>query len=109
MGSVSGEHSTIMNSNMALFLKRTVYCHHVCLPKHIAQKLGGFTKDFEKTKKHTKRIEAKMVSVTQRDRQRASWIREHTKFEDILIIIKTTNGLCKLTSCKELITEEQPK
>ncbi len=46
---------------------------------------------------YTRRLERKLLGITWIDIKKAPWIKEETKLEDILVMIK--NGLELLTSC----------
>ncbi len=77
------------NSNPPLSLKRMAYIH--CVPpvlKH-GSETWHLTKEQERKLRSVQRgKERKMIGITWRDRKRATWIREQTKVEDILLTVK---------------------
>ena len=87
--SAFGKHGIIMNSNMPLSLKRKVYSQCILPVLTYGSKTWSLTKELERKLRSAQRgMERKMIGVTLRDRTRASWIREQTKVEDILMTIK---------------------
>ncbi len=84
--SAFGKYEDIMNTNLPLSLKRKVY--NQCI---LSVRLGGlapYKRTRAKPEECTERIEEEKARYHRRDRKRATWIREQTKIEDILITMK---------------------
>ncbi len=78
-----------MNSNLPLSLKRKVYNQCILPVLAHGSETWRLTKELERKLRSAQRgMERRMLGITLRDRKRASWIREHTKVEDILVTIK---------------------
>ncbi len=87
--SAFGKQNLVMNRNLPLSLKRKV-CNQCTLPVlTYGAETWRLTKELErKLRSAQRRMERRMLGITWRDRKRASWIRERTKDEDILVTIK---------------------
>ncbi len=78
-----------MNNNLPLSLKRKVYNQCILPVLTYGSKTWHLTKEQEQKLRSAQRgMERKMLGITWRDRKRATWIREQTKVEDILMTIK---------------------
>ncbi len=78
-----------MNSNLPLSLKRKVYNQCILAVLTYGSETWRLTKKLERKVRSAKRgMERRILGITWRDRKRASWIKEHTKVEDILVTIK---------------------
>ncbi len=87
--SVFGKQNLVMNSNLPLSLKRKVYNQCILQVLKYGSETWRLTKELERKLRSTQRgMERKMLGITWRDKKRASWIREQTKVEDILMTIK---------------------
>ncbi len=87
--SAFGKQNLVMDSNLPLSLRRKVN-NQCSLPiLTYGAETWRLTKELERKLKTAQRgMERGMLGVTWRDRKRASWIREQTKVEDILMTIK---------------------
>ncbi len=87
--SAFGKQNLLMNSNLPLSLKRKAY-NQLTLPVlTYGSETWRLTKELEKKRRSAQRgMERRMLGVTWRNRKRASWIREPTKVEGILMTIK---------------------
>ncbi len=84
-----GQQNLVMNSNLSLSLKRKVYNQCILPVLTYGSETWRLTKELErKLKSAQKGMERRMLGITWRDRKRASWTREQTKVEDILVTIK---------------------
>ncbi len=87
--SAFGKQNLVMNSNLPLSLKRKVYNKCILPVLTYGSDTWLLTKELERNLRRAPRgMERRMVGITWRDRKRASWIREQTKVEDILMTIK---------------------
>ncbi len=86
--SAFGKQSIVMNSKLPLSLKRKVYYQCILPVLTYGSETWGLTKELERKQKCTEGNGERMLGITWRDRKRASWIREQTKVEDILVTIK---------------------
>ncbi len=81
--------SLVMNSNLKLTLKRNVYNQRILQVLPYGSETWRVTKELEKKLRSAQRgMERGMMGITWRNRKRASWIREKTKVEDILMTMK---------------------
>ncbi len=83
------KHGDIVNSNLPLSLKRKV-CNQCILPVlTYGLEAWHLTNEQEQKLRSAQRgMERKILSITWRDRKRATWLREQTKVENILMTIK---------------------
>ncbi len=87
--SAFGKQNLVMNSNLPLPLKRKVYNQCILPVLTYGSETWCLTKELERKLRSAQRgMERKMLGITWRDKKRASWIREQTKVEDILMTIK---------------------
>ncbi len=87
--SAFGKHSLVMNSDLLLFLKRKVHNHYILPVLTYGPENWRLTKELERKLRIAQRgMERKMLGITWRDKEGASWIREQTKVEYILMTIK---------------------
>ncbi len=87
--SAFGKHNLVMNSNLPLSMKRKVYNQCIIPVLTYGLETWRLTKELERKLRSAQRgMKRKMLGITWRDRKRASWIRELTKVEDILVKIK---------------------
>ncbi len=87
--SAFGKLNLLMNSNLPLFLNRKVYNQCILPILTYGPESCRLTYDLERKLNSAQRgMERRMLGITWRDRKRASWIREQTKVEDILMTIK---------------------
>ncbi len=78
-----------MNSNFPLSLKRKVYNQCILPVLTYGSETWRLTKELERKLRSAQRgMERRMLGITLRDRKQASWNREQTKVEDILMTIK---------------------
>ncbi len=87
--SAFGKQNLVMNSNLPLSLKRKVFNHCILTVLTYGSETWRLTKELERKLRSAQRgMERRMLSITWRDRKRASWTREQTKVEDILVTVK---------------------
>ncbi len=87
--SAFGKQNLVMNSKLALSLKRNVYNQCILSVITYGSEAWRLTKKLERKLRSAQRgMERRMLGITWRDKKRASWIREQTKVEDILMSIK---------------------
>ncbi len=87
--SVFGKQNLVMNSILPLSLKRNVYNQCILPVLTHGSETWRLTKKFERKLRSAQMgMERRMLGITWRDRKQASWIREETKVEDILVTIK---------------------
>ncbi len=87
--SAFGKQNLIMNSNLPISLKRKVYNQCILPVLMYGSENWRLTKELERKLRSAQRgMERRMLGITWRDRKRASWIREQTKDENILVTIK---------------------
>ncbi len=86
-----GKYGDIMNSTLPLSLKRKVYNQCILPVLTYGSETWHLTKKEQERKlRSTQRgMERKMLCITWKDRKRATWIREQTKADDILMTIQT--------------------
>ncbi len=90
--SAFGKQNLVMNSNLPLSLKRKVYNQCILPVPTYGAETWRLPKELERKLRSAQRgMERRMLGITWRDRKRASWIREQTKVEDILVTIKNKN------------------
>ncbi len=87
--SALGKQNLVMNSKLPLSLKRKVYNQCIIPVLTYGSETWRLTKQLERKLRSAQRgMERRMLGITWRDKKRASWIREQTKVEDILMTIK---------------------
>ncbi len=87
--SAFGKQSLVMNSNLPFSLKRKIYNHCILLILTNGPETWHLTKELERKLRSAQRgMVRRMLGITWKDKERASWIREQTKVEDILMTIK---------------------
>ncbi len=87
--SAFGKQNLVMNSNLPHSLKTKVY--NQCILPVLTYGLDTWrlTKELERKLRSAQRgMERRMLGITLINKKRASWIREQTKVEDILMTIK---------------------
>ncbi len=78
-----------MNSNLPFSLKRKVYNQCILLVLTYGSETWRLIKELEKKLRSAQRgMERRLLGITWRDIKRASFIREQTKVEDILMTIE---------------------
>ena len=83
------KYGDVMNSNISVCLKRKIYNQCVLPVLTYGSETWGLTKKAErKLRTAERKIERIMLGITLRERKRATWIRERTRIEDILVTIK---------------------
>ena len=84
-----GRQSKIMKSSLPICLKRKVY-NQCMLPTTIyGSETWKPTKPTENKLRSAQRgMERSMLLISPRDKKRASWIRENTQINDILVVIR---------------------
>ncbi len=86
--SAFGKQNLVMNSNLPPSLKRKVY-NQCILPVLMYGSETCVTKELERKLRSAQRgMERRMMGIAWREKKRASWTREQTKIEDILMTIK---------------------
>ncbi len=84
-----GKQNLVMNRNLPLSLKRKVYKQCILPVLTYGSETWRLTRELERKLRSAQRgMERRILDITWRDRKRASWIREQTKVEDILMTIK---------------------
>ncbi len=87
--SAFGKQNLVINSTLPLSLKRKVYNQCILPVLPYGSETWRLTKKLERRLRSAQReMERRMLGITWRDRKRASWIREQTKVEDIVVTIK---------------------
>ncbi len=104
--SAFGKQNLVMNSNLPLSMKRKVYNHSILLVLTYGLETWRLTKELGRKLRSAQRgMERRMLSIAWRDRKRASWIREQTKVEDILVTIKNKKWTWEGMSCEDVMTD----
>ncbi len=87
--SAFGKQNLVMNSSLPLSLKRKVYNQCILPALTYGSEAWRLTKESERKLRSAQRgMERRMVSISWRDKKRASWNRKQMKVEDILLTIK---------------------
>ncbi len=87
--SAFGKQNLVRNSSLPLSMKRKVYNQCILSVLTYGSETWGLTKELQRKLRRAQRgMERRILGITWKDRKRASWIREQTKVEDILITIK---------------------
>ncbi len=87
--SAFGKQNLVMNSNLPLSLNRNVYNQWILPVLTYGSETWRLSKELERKLRSAQRgMERRMLGITWRDREQASWIREQTKVKGILMTIK---------------------
>ncbi len=88
--SAIAQQNIVMNISLPLSLKRKVYNQCILPVLTYGSKTWRLTKKLERKLRSAQRgMKRRMLGITWRDRKRALWIKEQTKFADILMTIKS--------------------